>query len=64
MQQLLTLTPDTAIKITIAKWLTPNGTSISSNGVEPQIKVEMTEEDKENSKDPQLEKAIQILKNK
>ncbi len=64
VQQLLTLTPDTAIKITIAKWLTPNGTSISSNGVEPQIKVEMTEEDKENSKDPQLEKAIQILKNK
>jgi carboxyl-terminal processing protease len=64
VQQLLTLTPDTAIKITIAKWLTPNGVSISSNGVEPQVKVEITEEDKKNNKDTQLEKAIQILNNK
>lgn len=50
------------LKITIAKWLTPKGTSISEKGLEPDVKVEMTDKDYTSNKDPQLDKAIEILK--
>lgn len=50
------------LKITIAKWLTPNGYSISEKGLDPDVKVELTEEDIKAQKDPQLDKAIEILK--
>jgi carboxyl-terminal processing protease len=62
VQELKELT-EGSLKITIAKWLTPNGRSITDQGLEPDIKVEMTEEDIEKDLDPQLEKAIEILKN-
>lgn len=51
-----------SLKITIAKWLTPNGTSINDKGLEPDIKVEFSNEDREAGRDPQLEKAMEILK--
>lgn len=51
-----------SIKVSIAEWLTPNGTSINGQGLEPDYVVEMTEEDVKNGKDPQLEKAIEVLK--
>lgn len=50
------------LKITIAKWLTPNGISISDTGLNPDIKVELTDADFEQNNDPQLKKAIEILK--
>jgi len=50
-----------SLKITIAKWLTPKGEVITDKGLEPDIKVELTEEDYEQGKDPQLDKAIEIL---
>jgi len=49
------------LKITIAKWLTPKGQLITDLGLEPDIKVEMTEKDYEEGKDPQLEKAIEVI---
>jgi len=49
------------LKITVAKWLTPNGTSISEKGLDPDVEVELTEEDLTDKKDPQLDKAIEIL---
>jgi len=51
-----------SLKITIAKWLTPKGESITDRGLEPDIKIEMTDEDYENNRDPQLDKAIEIIK--
>lgn len=51
-----------SLKITIARWLTPNGNLIAEQGLEPDIEVEITEEDYENGEDPQLEKAIEIIK--
>jgi carboxyl-terminal processing protease len=64
VQQLMPVTEDTSIKITIAKWLTPKGHSISYNGVYPQVVVKMTEEDVKNKKDPQMEKALEIATQK
>ena len=42
VQELIEITPQTSLKITIAKWLTPSGISISDQGLEPDFKVEIT----------------------
>lgn len=62
VQEVDDLRSGSSLKITIAKWLTPNGVSIDEKGLEPDIKVEIKKEDAEAGKDPQLEKAIEILK--
>lgn len=51
-----------AVRVTIARWLTPNERTIHESGLEPDIKVEISEEDLAAGKDPQLEKAIEFLK--
>lgn len=63
VQEAIKITPDTLLKITVAKWLTPNGNLITEKGLTPDYKVEITKTDLENKKDPQLEKAVEILKN-
>lgn len=50
-----------AVRITIAKWLTPNERTIHKIGLTPDVVVEMTEEDYQADRDPQLDKAIQLL---
>lgn len=64
VQELLPITSGTSLKITIAKWLTPKGISISKNGLTPDVKVEFTKKDFKAGKDPQLEKAVEILNKK
>jgi len=49
------------VRVTIARWLTPDGRQISEVGLEPDYVVEMTEEDYEADRDPQLDKAIEVL---
>ena len=61
VQEGINLKDGSYIKITVAKWLTPNGISISDKGLDPDVKVEITDEDYENEKDPQLDKAIEIV---
>lgn len=61
VQELIKVTPDTSLKVTIARWLTPNGISISQNGLEPDIKVDRTSEEYLAGKDPQFDAAIQYL---
>ncbi|OQX01039.1 hypothetical protein BWK69_00115 [Candidatus Parcubacteria bacterium A4] len=63
VQETKDLSDESCLKITVAKWLTPKGNSISEVGIEPDIKVELTDEDYKNKKDPQLDKAIEIIKN-
>ena len=62
IQEALDLRGGSLLKITVAKWLTPKGNSISEIGIEPDIEVEMTEEDYEQERDPQLNKAVEIVK--
>lgn len=50
-----------AVKVTIARWLTPNGRQINGVGLTPDIVVELTEEDIAAERDPQLQKAIDLL---
>lgn len=63
VQELIPLNDETSLKITIARWFTPNGHSISDNGLEPDIMVEITEEDILAGRDPQEEKAVEYLLN-
>jgi carboxyl-terminal processing protease len=51
-----------AVRVTIARWYTPNDRQIHEIGLEPDHIVELTEEDTEAELDPQLDKAIELLK--
>ena len=62
VQEFVNLPQGTATKITVSKWLTPKGNQINERGVDPDIEVELTYEDFENDRDPQLEKALEVLK--
>lgn len=61
VQELVDLPSSSSLKVTIARWLTPNGRSISNGGLTPDIIVERTIEDREAKRDPQLEAALQVL---
>lgn len=50
------------VRVTIARWLTPDGRQISEIGLEPEYVVEMTPEDFTEGRDPQLDKAVEVLK--
>jgi carboxyl-terminal processing protease len=61
VQELEEITHDTSLKITIAHWLTPNGRSISKEGLTPDIEVKIPDTIKE-GEDPQMAKALEYLK--
>ncbi len=63
VQELEELRGGSSLKITVAKWLTPKGQLIEGEGLEPDIKVEMTDKDYDEGRDPQLDKAIEVIKN-
>jgi carboxyl-terminal processing protease len=50
-----------AVRVTVAKWLTPSGRTIHQLGLNPDVYVSMTEEDYINDRDPQLDAAIETL---
>lgn len=60
IQEAQDLEGGTGIHITVAKWLTPNERWVNQmQGLDPDIKVESSKDD--SSKDPQMEKAIELL---
>ena len=62
VQELIDLDDGSSLKVTIARWLTPDGNSISEGGLEPNITVERTPEDREALRDPQLDAALEFMK--
>jgi len=50
-----------AVSVTIARWYTPDGQMIHGVGIEPDIQVEITEEDYDADRDPQLDRAVDYL---
>ncbi len=63
VQELVPITDDSSLKITVARWLTPQGTSFSAGGLAPDVTVKLTEEDIKTGRDPQLDKAVEVLLN-
>lgn len=62
VQELVSITPDTSLKITVAHWLTPGNETIPLEGIKPDVEVKVTEEDREAKRDPQMQKAVELLK--
>lgn len=61
VQEQIFLSDNSSLKITIAKWLTPKGLSLDKEGLVPDIEVEMTDDDWNQGRDPQLDKALEII---
>lgn len=59
VQKVLDLGAGTQLKVTIARWYTPNGKNITKEGIMPDKTVELTKEDVSAGSDPQLEAAKQ-----
>jgi carboxyl-terminal processing protease len=60
VQELVQLSEETALKVTVARWMTPNNVSISDGGLTPDIVVEPAE-DETTETDLQLNRAVQLL---
>jgi carboxyl-terminal processing protease len=57
-----TLSDGSELRVTIARWFTPNDRAIHGEGLAPDIEVPLTQEDLEADRDPQLDRAIEYLK--
>ncbi|KKW31940.1 MAG: Carboxy-terminal-processing protease [Candidatus Kaiserbacteria bacterium GW2011_GWC2_52_8b] len=61
VQELIEITPETSLKLTVARWLGPDGKQIPREGIVPDVKVEMSEKDVKEKLDPQLDKAVELV---
>lgn len=61
VQAVHTLSDGSQLRVTIARWFTPNGRAIHEQGLQPDIEVKITEEDLQAERDPQLERAVEYL---
>lgn len=61
VQELIPVTGGGSLKLTIGEWTTPNGISLSEDGLTPDVDVSMTFEDSEAGRDPQMDSAVEIL---
>ena len=64
VQEFIETPQKTAAKITVARWLTPNGNQINELGIKPDTEVELSTDDYLNGRDPQMEAAIKQIKDK
>jgi carboxyl-terminal processing protease len=61
VQQIIDLTSGGQLKVTVAKWFTPNGVNISKEGIKPDTEVTASDDDLSAGRDPQKDKAIELL---
>lgn len=61
VQELIDLSTGAQLKVTVARWYTPNGKNITKEGIAPDTKVDLTKDDVNASKDPQLDAALSQL---
>ncbi len=64
VQELKSLDKNTSLRLTVAKFVLPKGRKIDHVGIEPDVKIERTTEDIEADRDPQLDKALELVKEK
>jgi len=62
VQEVDKLADGSSLRLTIAKWFTPGGRSISDVGITPDRAIPMSEKDIEAKKDPQLDEALKVLR--
>ena len=64
VQAMQKLKDGSSVKVTVAKWLTPEGNCINEEGIAPDEEVDMTIEHYEADEDPQMDRAVEILSDK
>lgn len=62
VQEIKNLPDGAQLKVTVAHWYTPGGVNINKEGIKPDVEVKLTTEDFNASRDPQLDKALELLK--
>ncbi|MBP9812837.1 S41 family peptidase [Candidatus Saccharibacteria bacterium] len=62
VQEMTNMPGGNILKVTVARWFTPNGKNIDKEGIMPDKNVELTDENIKNQQDPQLDEAIILLK--
>jgi len=50
-----------AVRVTIARWLTPNGTNVTDTGINPDVEAAISEDDAQAGVDSQLNMAVDVL---
>lgn len=61
VQTMLSLPNDNQLKVTIARWYTPNGVNITKQGIKPDVEVVLQDQQNDNANDNQLDEAIKLL---
>lgn len=61
VQKLMDLQDGSVLKVTVAQWFTPNGKNINKEGIAPNQKVDLTADDANADRDPQLDAAKAFL---
>lgn len=61
VQRVIPLSAGGSLKVTIARWFTPNGKNIDKEGITPDQEVKITAEDRQAGADPQMDSAIKSL---
>jgi carboxyl-terminal processing protease len=61
VQQIFDLAGGRQLKVTIARWFTPNGKNITKEGIMPNKVVDLTSDDANNSRDPQMDAALKLF---
>ncbi|MCB0061435.1 MAG: hypothetical protein KDE19_04950, partial [Caldilineaceae bacterium] len=56
-----TLQGGSIMRVTVARWYTPNDRTIDGEGLQPDVVVELTEEERGGDTDPQLDAALELL---
>jgi carboxyl-terminal processing protease len=62
VQEIKTLPDGAELKVTVAHWYTPDGVNINKAGIAPDVETKLTTEDFNSNRDPQLDKALELLK--
>ncbi len=58
VQELVDLPGGSALKVTVAKWITPGGKNLNKDGLNPDIEVKLSDDDIAKNKDPQMDAAV------
>lgn len=64
VQQVEKLSGGAELKVTIAHWYTPAGKNIDKQGINPDVAVALSDDDQKAGRDPQKDKAYEILRQK
>ncbi len=62
VQQIISFGDGSELKVTVARWYTPNGHNIDKQGINPDKSVDRSEDDFKNNRDPQLDAATAALR--